>query len=267
MKKINLYDFIKIKITYCHKDKNKEKSEILEGYYGISKFPEYVEKAIQDHEIDEQNNIIFKEKKQKYIIEVLKQVPLNKDVIKELNKKHKFEDLFLKEQNSVQKLKDKINDLQKEIIEQQNLFLKQASELQSKAQSQISEHKQKTDIHYENQLQENKKYALQNFFEELILPLNNFELAIGAAQQIDNDVVKNFARGFAMLYSQIENVLKDAGIKKIIPQIGEKFNPDLHQVFEVVKSDEDKDTILEVKNIGYQLNERVIKPALIVVAG
>ncbi|ACF07404.1 heat shock protein GrpE [Metamycoplasma arthritidis] len=176
--------------------------------------------------------------------------------------------------NQIATRNKKINLLEEAIATKENKistlesdFKKQISDLQIKAQQVINEHRKKNDEHFNNQRIEEQKYALQEFLESLLQPLNNFELAIKSAHTIENDVVQNFVKGFDMLYSQIEQVLSEVGISKIEPKIDDLFDPTLHQIYEVKTSEKPVDTILEVKNIGYRLHDRTIKPALVVVSG
>ena len=54
-------------------------------------------------------------------------------------------------------------------------------------------------------------------------------------------------------------------IKVIDPQ-GEKFDPHLHQAMSVVDSDLPPNTVVHVMQKGYVLNDRVIRPALVMVS-
>ena len=44
------------------------------------------------------------------------------------------------------------------------------------------------------------------------------------------------------------------------------FNPDLHQAISMQPSDSASNTVLQVLQKGYQLNERILRPALVIVA-
>ena len=61
-------------------------------------------------------------------------------------------------------------------------------------------------------------------------------------------------------------VMQDHGLKVIDP-LGESFNPELHQAMTVQASaDCEPDTVLEVLQKGFQLHERLIRPAMVVVS-
>ncbi|PZW00585.1 nucleotide exchange factor GrpE [Metamycoplasma auris] len=220
-----------------------------------------------------ETEIIFKNKKTVYKLKLISRkkinakerslIEKNQSLCNDLNKLKN--ELQLKEAE-IKKLNDDIENLKTKAILDANVFKQEAINVQKKAQSTINEYKAKISEHQEEQIKEAKLYALQSFLEKLILPLNNFEIAINAAQNIDNSVLKNFIVGFNMLYKQVEEVLLSVGLTKIIPSVGEQFDANIHQVYELVTSDLEKDTIIEIKNIGYKLHDRVIKPALVIVA-
>ncbi|PYF43745.1 nucleotide exchange factor GrpE [Metamycoplasma alkalescens] len=224
-------------------------------------------KKINDKEIS------WKNKKLSYLLKIISIKKVNSKV-KELiektqsleNETKSIENKLKLQEESINNLNAQIDMLQNKAIEEANLFKQEVLNIQKKAQETINEHKQKTTQHQEQQAEEIKMYALQSLLEKLIQPLNNFEIAITVAQKIDNDVLKNFITGFNMLYKQVEDILIEIGLTKIIPQVGDVFDANFHQAYELVNSDFEKDTILEIKNIGYKLHDRVIKPALVVVA-
>ncbi|TPR53893.1 nucleotide exchange factor GrpE [Metamycoplasma neophronis] len=257
------YDNVEIEILSESKLDSKKQT----GFIGFSGLDENVEKALENGKYEKDTReISFKTKGSELRIKVLKHIKTPKIYHFLFEKNQELANEFVKDQLNVQKLNSEIDSLKTQIIDKETEFKKQIVSLQEKAQLQINEHRKRNDEHINNQIKENKQYALQSFLEDLIQPLNNFEVAIKSAENIDNPIVQNFAKGFDMLYKQIENVLADAGVSKIEPKIGDTFDPNIHQVYEVFASDQPKDTILEVKNIGYKLHDRTIKPALIVVS-
>ena len=53
--------------------------------------------------------------------------------------------------------------------------------------------------------------------------------------------------------------------KRIYP-VGEMFNPDFHEAISQIESDMESGMVVDVLQAGYSLNDRVIKPALVIVA-
>ncbi|AWX69592.1 nucleotide exchange factor GrpE [[Mycoplasma] anseris] len=272
MKKLNNFDYVEFQITRIENQQISYpfSKAIIKGHLNIDLKP-VLNEMLLSKEYDEKTNLLVIEKKEekkkiKYEIKLIKHTE-PKPVIKKLlnqivvleKQNHSLEEQNSNLLNQNQKQKD-------EYLAMQNDFKNQIEILQNKAQQTINDHKQKNSEHFDEQLKKAKEYALQKFLEEILNPLNNIEIAIKAALNMDNPAVKNFAIGFNMLYQQIDQILNDFQVSKIIPKEGDVFDPNIHQVYELVESDLAKDIIIQVKNIGYKLHDRVIKPALVIVS-
>ncbi|HED39280.1 MAG TPA: nucleotide exchange factor GrpE, partial [Chromatiales bacterium] len=72
--------------------------------------------------------------------------------------------------------------------------------------------------------------------------------------------------GMVLTLQMFSGVLEKFGIKEIDPQ-GEKFDPDFHQAMSMQESTElAPNTVITVFQKGYMLNERLIRPAMVVVS-
>ncbi|MGL4184069.1 MAG: nucleotide exchange factor GrpE [Metamycoplasmataceae bacterium] len=180
----------------------------------------------------------------------------NKNSKKDISKLNKEIDL----------LKEKNNSLTKEYKALEDTFKLKMQEVENKTKNKIEEVQYLEATKAKNAIEEAKKYSLQKFIEELISPLLNLENAINFGSTKGSDEVQQYTKGFKLLTNQIFNVLDDFGIKEINPKLGSEFNPELHHIFELEKSNDfEENQIIEVKTKGYELNGRVIKPAFVVV--
>jgi len=96
-----------------------------------------------------------------------------------------------------------------------------------------------------------------------LLPvLDNFERAL-KAEENESD----FYKGVEMIYNQLLKSFADEGIEEIIA-LGEEFNPEYHEAIMRVESDEFEEGIVtEIVQKGFILDDRVIRPAMVKVAG
>jgi molecular chaperone GrpE len=63
------------------------------------------------------------------------------------------------------------------------------------------------------------------------------------------------------------SALEKFGIQAVNPEIGDKLNPELHQAMTVQEDDSvEPNSILNVMQKGYTLNERLVRPAMVIVA-
>tara|TARA_A100001388_G_scaffold22860_1_gene14957 strand:+ start:4457 stop:4984 length:528 start_codon:yes stop_codon:yes gene_type:complete len=102
-------------------------------------------------------------------------------------------------------------------------------------------------------------YASESLAKELLLPIDNLQRAL---EHSDQDVPKSLLE---LVLKEINQAFSNNNVKEINP-IGEKFNPNFHEALSV-QEDQKKgpDEILEVIQKGYSIEDRVIRPALVIV--
>src|SRR5210317_2374406 len=107
-----------------------------------------------------------------------------------------------------------------------------------------------------------RKYALESFSQELLTVKDSIEASLNS-ETIDLTTQKD---GVELTLKQLNSVFEKFNIDEINP-INEKFNPNEHQAISMIESeDKEANTILNVLQKGYKLNERVIRPAMVVVS-
>ena len=120
----------------------------------------------------------------------------------------------------------------------------------------------------QKELQDAHKFALERFARELLPVLDSLELGIDAASSPDDgaaDIVK-LREGSELTLQQFRSVLEKFNIETVDP-IGEVFNPEFHQAMAMEPSAEAAaNTVLKVFQKGYLLNQRLLRPAMVVVA-
>lgn len=109
------------------------------------------------------------------------------------------------------------------------------------------------------------KYALEKFAQELLPVIDSMEMGVAAATDENADVSK-LREGTEMTLKMFETAIEKFGIKGVHPH-GETFNPEHHQAMTMIDSPEhEPNTIIDVMQKGYLLNERLVRPAMVVVA-
>lgn len=117
----------------------------------------------------------------------------------------------------------------------------------------------------EQEIDKARKYALNKFAEELLPVIDNLERALQSANPEDESV-KAILEGVDMTHKSFVDTVSKFGLDVINPE-GETFNPDLHQAIGMQESpDHESNTVMIVMQKGYQLNGRVIRPAMVMVA-
>ncbi|AOV17334.1 nucleotide exchange factor GrpE [Acidihalobacter aeolianus] len=116
----------------------------------------------------------------------------------------------------------------------------------------------------ERDLSNAHKYALERFANELLPVKDSLELGLEAARSADADA--STREGIELTLRMFGQVLTKFGIEEVNP-VGERFDPERHQAMTMQPSDEQPpNTVLAVMQKGYVLNERLLRPAMVVVA-
>jgi molecular chaperone GrpE len=109
------------------------------------------------------------------------------------------------------------------------------------------------------------KFAVKNFVESLLPVTDSMEMGMAATLN-ENATLESIREGMNMTLDMFTQMMQKNGIQAIDPQ-GEKFNPEHHQAMTMQENDEvDANTVLAVMQKGYLLNERLIRPAMVVVS-
>ncbi len=107
------------------------------------------------------------------------------------------------------------------------------------------------------------KNAGESLITELLPILDNIDRALQAPQT--SDETRSFAQGFEMIRQQFLEKLERAGMKEIMAE-GETFDPTRHEaVMAVENGDQPADTVVNVVEKGYTLNEKVLRAAKVIV--
>jgi len=72
--------------------------------------------------------------------------------------------------------------------------------------------------------------------------------------------------GVELTLRQLSQSLEKARITAISPTPGERFDPHRHQAMAAVESDSEPNTVVATMQKGYQLHDRILRPALVTVA-
>ena len=156
------------------------------------------------------------------------------------------------QQAEIDALSKKVSELEKALQEAKNEQLRLIAEIRN--QSQRFDRKLATDI----------KRAARYFITDLLPSLDGLQKAIIASKK-DDASLADLTAGIEMTQKEIEKVLTQHHVTIIKPG-AEKFNPDIHEALATIPSDQEANTILEVIQTGYQIDDMLIRAAKVIVA-
>lgn len=113
--------------------------------------------------------------------------------------------------------------------------------------------------------QEAAKYRSQNLAKELLEGLDNLERALSI--ETESQDAKQVQKGVEMAHSQLIAAFERENIKVIDP-LNQPFDPYFHQAVSMMPANngEESQTVMQVLQKGYELNDRIIRPAMVIVA-
>ncbi len=121
----------------------------------------------------------------------------------------------------------------------------------------------------EREKEETAKYAISKFAREVLAIGDNLQRATAAVPPGAADAdpaLKALIDGVTLTEREFTNVLERNGVKRIDP-VGQPFNPHQHQaMIEIDQPDVAAGTVVQVYQPGYILEDRVLRPAMVVVA-
>ena len=110
-------------------------------------------------------------------------------------------------------------------------------------------------------LEEVARYGSEDFMEELIGVLDNFDLGIAAMEKAGP-----VEKGVYIIRAQIEDILKKRGLVKIKVEAGDVFDPSVAEAIAEEESEKPPGTILEEIEPGYRLHDKIVRPARVKIA-
>ncbi|HQS57556.1 MAG: nucleotide exchange factor GrpE [Gallionellales bacterium 35-53-114] len=106
-----------------------------------------------------------------------------------------------------------------------------------------------------------QKFAVERFSNEMLAVMDSLQ----AGLSVQNTTVENFKSGMELTLKQLTSVFEKFNISEINP-VGEKFDAHKHQAIGMVDSEQEANTVVSVMQKGYSLNDRVLRPAMVMVA-
>jgi molecular chaperone GrpE len=112
--------------------------------------------------------------------------------------------------------------------------------------------------------EKSRRLTLERFMNDLLPVRDSLERGLEAADQ--SATVEALKEGKQLIMKMLTKVMGDHGLETIDPH-GERFDPQVHEAMTMIPSDEhEENTVVNVLEKGYQLHDRLIRPAKVVVS-
>ena len=117
----------------------------------------------------------------------------------------------------------------------------------------------------DEEVAKSRKFAVESFAESLLPVCDSLHAAI-AAQSAGQGTPEQLLEGVQATLRQLSQALERNKVVEVNPPAGTKFDPHQHQAISMVPADQDPNTVVSVLQKGYLIAERVLRPALVMVA-
>jgi molecular chaperone GrpE len=114
----------------------------------------------------------------------------------------------------------------------------------------------------EDEVVKARKFAVDSFAESLLPVADSLE----AGLSIQEASLQQIREGAEATLKQLQSALARHKVLPIAPEAGSKFDPHFHQAISMVPAEQEPNTVVAVLQKGYQMAERVLRPALVTVA-
>ena len=114
----------------------------------------------------------------------------------------------------------------------------------------------------EEELAKARKFAIEAFAESLLPVLDSLQ----AATAIEGASAQQMSEGMKLTLEQLLQALERNKVLPINPPVGTKFDPHQHQAISMVPAEQEANTVVSVLQKGYLIADRVLRPALVMVA-
>ncbi|MDI9205647.1 nucleotide exchange factor GrpE [Ligilactobacillus saerimneri] len=155
-----------------------------------------------------------------------------------------------KEQDDTAKL---LAELKQKNEELENKYLRAAAEIQNMTRR------------FKKEQEQLLRYEGQSLARDILPVVDNLQRAL--LTEADDDASRQLKHGIELVAKDLEKALKDNKITQI-DALNQPFDPQIHQAVKTVpaENEDQKDHVIEVYQEGYLLRDRVLRPAMVVVA-
>lgn len=114
----------------------------------------------------------------------------------------------------------------------------------------------------EDEIAKARKFAVESFAESLLPVADSLEAGLA----VQEATAQQIREGADATLKQLQSALARHKVLPIAPEAGAKFDPHSHQAISMVPAEQEANTVVSVLQKGYQIADRVLRPALVTVA-
>lgn len=106
------------------------------------------------------------------------------------------------------------------------------------------------------------KFAIESFAEAMVPVRDSLEMAL----KVETPTIESLKEGVEMTLKQLTAAFEKNRLVEVLPQQGDKLDPNKHQAVAVVPADQEANTVVSVLQKGYMIADRLLRPAIVTAA-
>jgi molecular chaperone GrpE len=122
----------------------------------------------------------------------------------------------------------------------------------------------------EKEVRDTREYAVSNFAKDMVEVADNLSRALSTIEDTDldnaSDAMKTLVEGVAMTERALLSKMERHNVRKIDPQLGDTFDPHVHQAVAQIPSDQAVGKIATVMQTGFVIGSRTLRAAMVAVS-
>jgi len=160
------------------------------------------------------------------------------------------------EEADAQSLMSQLEAAQAEIAEHKDRYMRAAAEAENIRRR------------ADNDIASARKFAIEGFASEILAVRDSLEIANSLEiKEDDAGAVAKMKEGLELTLKQLDNALSKFSIEAVEPDKGDKLDPERHQAMSTQESENvEPNHIVSVIQKGYMIHDRLLRPAMVVVA-
>ena len=110
------------------------------------------------------------------------------------------------------------------------------------------------------------QYGHENLVKDLLSTVDNLDRAIGHARESGGGDIENFLEGVELVLRELLGILANHSVNEV-EALGKAFDPAVHEAMaQLPDASVEPNTVIDVLQKGYQLRDRLLRPARVIVA-
>lgn len=116
----------------------------------------------------------------------------------------------------------------------------------------------------EKTITDTREYAIFSFAKDLLAVNDNLIMTLDHRPQTIEGEVANIITGIEMTKGELTNIFTKHGLEPIEPQLGDKFDYNIHHaVSQIISEEYEQDSIISIMQLGYKIKDRLLRPAMV----